>query len=160
MLSKFHVVIVCLILVSFGKLLIDFFIVNLLMLCQTLHPSNLLNSFACFFSSKIQTLHINFQSNLNSASPHTPCSQIPLRFDVFRPATFAEVCKLISESPDTHCDLDPIPCILLKCNSALLPTVATIINLSLASGVFPHQFKSSSVHPLLKKSNSDKKRTV
>jgi hypothetical protein len=45
---------------------------------------------------------------------------IPPRFDVFRPATFAEVSKLISESPDTHCDLDPILSTLLKmCTSAL-----------------------------------------
>ena len=84
-------------------------------------------------------------------------SHIPPRYDVFRPATFAEVSKLISESPDTHCDLDPIPSTLLKkCTSALLPTITTIINLSLASAVFPDQFKSSFVHPLLKKSNSDK----
>jgi Reverse transcriptase (RNA-dependent DNA polymerase) len=63
----------------------------------------------------------------------------------------------ISESPDAHCDLDPIPSTLLKkCISALLPTITTIINISLASGVFPDQFKSSSVHPPLKKSNSDK----
>ena len=124
---------------------------------DSLYPSNLSNSFASFFSSKIHNLRINLCSNSNSASPHIPCPHIPPRFDVFRPATFAEVSKLINESPDTHCDLDPIPSTLLKkCTFALLPTITTIINLSLASGVFPDQFKSSSVHPLLKKSNSDK----
>ena len=78
-------------------------------------------------------------------------------FDDFRPATFADVSKLISESPDTHCDLDPSYSYYSakKCTCALLPTV-TIINLSLASGVLPDEFKSSYVHPLLKKSNSDK----
>ena len=66
--------------------------------------------------------------------------------------------KLISESPDTHCDLDPSYSYYSakKCTCALLPTITTIINLSLASGVLPDEFKSSSVHPLLKKSNSDK----
>jgi hypothetical protein len=59
--------------------------------------------------------------------------------------------------PDTHCDIDPITSTpLKKCTSALLPTITTIINLSLDSGVFPDQFKSSSVHPPLKKYNSDK----
>jgi Reverse transcriptase (RNA-dependent DNA polymerase) len=70
------------------------------------------------------------------------------------------VSKLISQSPDTHCDLDPSysyysakksSCVLLT-----TITVYTIINLSLASGVLPDEFKSSSVQPLLKKSNADK----
>jgi Reverse transcriptase (RNA-dependent DNA polymerase) len=43
-----------------------------------------------------------------------------------------------------------------KCTFALHPTITAINNLSLASGVFPDQFKPSSVHPLHKKSNSDK----
>ena len=55
------------------------------------------------------------------------------------------------------CDLDPIPSTLLKkCKFALFPTITNIINLSLALGVFPDQFKSCSVHPLLKKPNCDK----
>jgi hypothetical protein len=79
---------------------------------------------ACEYSSHAHSILI--------IHPH-----IPPRFDVFRPATFAEVSKLISESSDTHCDLDPILSTLLKkCTSALLPTITTIINLSLASGVF------------------------
>jgi hypothetical protein len=73
-----------------------------------------------------------------SASPHLTCSHIPLHFDVFRPATFADVSKLISESPDIHCDLDPCYSYYSakKCTCVLLPTTATIINLSLASGVY------------------------
>jgi hypothetical protein len=68
------------------------------------------------------------------------------------------VSKLISESPGTHCDLDPGYSYYSakKCTCALLPTITTIINLSHASGVLPDEFKSSSVHLLLKKSNSDK----
>ena len=124
---------------------------------DSLDPSNLANSFASFFSSKIHKLRTDLRLNSNSTSPHIHCPHIPPRFCVFRPATLAEISQLISESPDTHCDLDPIPSTLLKkCTFALLPTITTIINLSLASGIFPDQFKSSSVHPLLKKSNSDK----
>ena len=46
--------------------------------------------------------------------------------------------------------------LLKKCKFALLPTITNLINLSLALGVFPDQFKSCSVHPLLKKPNCDK----
>jgi hypothetical protein len=42
-----------------------------------------------------------------------------------------------------------------ECKFAVLPTITNIINLSLALGVFPDQFKSCSVHPLLKKPNCD-----
>jgi hypothetical protein len=45
---------------------------------------------------------------------------------------------------------------LLQCSSILIPTITNIINLSLATGVFPQHFKTCSVHPLLKKSNLDR----
>jgi len=68
-----------------------------------------------------------------------------------------EVSKIISHSSNSFSDLDPIPTSLLKlCLSALLPTLTTIINLSLTFGTFPDQFKSCSVIPLLKKYNLDK----
>jgi hypothetical protein len=71
--------------------------------------------------------------------------------------TADEVSKLLSQSPDTNSDLDPIPTSLLKqCSHILLPTITSIINLSFSTGVFPDQFKNCSVHPLLKKSNLDK----
>jgi hypothetical protein len=83
---------------------------------------------------------------------------IPLRFDVFRPATFADVSKLISESPDTHCDLDPsYSCYSAKkCTFALLPTITTIIDLSVASGVLLMSSNLVLYTLFLKKSNSDK----
>jgi len=67
------------------------------------------------------------------------------------------VSKIISLSSNSFYDLDTIPTYLLKqCLSALLPTLTNIINLSLASGTFPDQFKSCSVIPLLKHYNLDK----
>jgi Reverse transcriptase (RNA-dependent DNA polymerase) len=65
------------------------------------------------------------------------------------PASVDEISKLIDESNDTSS-------LLKKCKFVLLPTITNIINYSLASGIFPAQFKSCSVHPLLKKPNCDK----
>jgi hypothetical protein len=62
----------------------------------------------------IHKLRINIRSNSIYVSPHISCPHSPPRSDVFRSATFAKVSKLISESPDTHCDLDSIPYTLLK----------------------------------------------
>lgn len=43
-----------------------------------------------------------------------------------------------------------------KCIAPLLPTITNIVNLSLnVTGVFPDQFKSCSVHHLLKKPSFD-----
>jgi len=62
-----------------------------------------------------------------------------------------------SLSPDTNCDLDPIPTSHLKQYSLiLLPTITNIITLSLSTGIFPDQFKNCNVHPHLKKYNLDK----
>jgi hypothetical protein len=71
--------------------------------------------------------------------------------------TEQEVSKIILNSSNTFCDLDPIPTSLLKqCLPTLLSTLTNIINLSLETGVFPDQFKACSVIPLLKKHNLDK----
>ena len=52
--------------------------------------------------------------------------------------------------------LNPIPTsLLLECLDAVLPTMTSIINDSLKSGVFPSFYKSAIVTPLLKKSTLD-----
>ena len=68
-----------------------------------------------------------------------------------------EIYKLLSDSPETNCDLDPIPISLLKqCSSVLFPTITNIINLSLSTSIFPDQFNNCSVHPHLKKPSLDR----
>jgi hypothetical protein len=115
---------------------------------------SLSQSFATFFSDKILKLHTNLLSKASHISPHSDPPSHPVILSNFQPVTHDEVSKLLSQSPATDCDLDPIPTSLLKqCASVLLPTITNIINLSLSSGIFPDQFKSCSVHPLLKKPN-------
>ena len=68
-----------------------------------------------------------------------------------------EISELLSDSPETNCDLDPIPTSHLKqSSSVLLHTITNIINLSLSTSIFPDQFKNCSVHPHLKKPGLDK----
>ena len=119
--------------------------------------NSLPQSFATFFSDKIHKLRSSILSGTTTSSPHLLPDFKPPELSFFHPATIAEVSALLSSSPDTSCDLDPIPTSFLKqCKSVLLPTITNIINLSLSTGVFPDQFKNCSVHPILKKSNLDK----
>ena len=115
------------------------------------------DSFASFFSGKIDKLRLAFSSS-NNSSPHTPQSPThPPAFSSFTPASDAEILNLISKSPNKQCDLDPIPTWLLKkCLPVLLSTITRIINMSLSSGNFPSAFKHSIVTPLLKKPSIDK----
>jgi hypothetical protein len=119
--------------------------------------SSLCQSFAKFFCDKVTDLHAKLLAKTTHASPHTSPSHHPTNLSYFQPTTVEEVSKLLAQSPVTNCELDPIPTtLLLQCASILIPTITNIINLSLSSGVFPQQFKTCSVHPLLKKSNLDK----
>ena len=113
--------------------------------------------FATFFSEKIQKLHTALKSSSTLSSPHTPPRHTPTNLNVFSHVSEEEVSKIISQSSNTFCDLDPIPTSLLKqCLSALLTTLTTMVNMSLSTGVFPDQFKACSVLPLLKKYNLDR----
>jgi hypothetical protein len=118
---------------------------------------SLSHMFATFFSEKIFKLHTALQSATKNESPHTSPKNTPICLSFFNPVTEEEVSKIILNSSNSFCDLDPLPTSLLKqCLHALLPTITHIINLSLDTGVFPDKFKSSSVIPLLKKYNLDK----
>ena len=68
-----------------------------------------------------------------------------------------EVRKLIMQSPEKSCSMDPIPTPLLKkCADSLVPVITRIINLSLTSGEIPQCLKVAKVTPLLKKKSLDK----
>jgi hypothetical protein len=118
-------------------------------------PAETAQSFSSFFSDKI----IRLQSAIppTASSPHTPdppCA--PATFSSFTPATVDEIMRLIRSAPDKQCDLDPIPTSLLKkCLPVLAPTITNIVNISLASGKFPSNFKESIVTPLIKKPSLD-----
>lgn len=64
--------------------------------------------------------------------------------------------KIIKQSKNSSCQLDAIPTSLLKESiDALLPTITTILNKSLSSGIVPPCLKHAVIHPLLKKADLD-----
>ena len=74
----------------------------------------------------------------------------------FTPATMQEVEELIKRSPAKSCGLDPVSTWLMKQHAeCLVPIITSIVNMSLADGVFPDQFKTAHVCPLIKKSTLD-----
>jgi hypothetical protein len=73
-------------------------------------------------------------------------------FNDFRMVGCDEVRKFIMDSPTKSCAIDPIPTSLLKkVSDYLTPAITSIVNLSLYSGAFPHQFKNGLITPILKK---------
>jgi len=112
-----------------------------------------------YVSDKIHKLHTSLLLNRISASPHFPPPFTPLHFSSFTCVAIDEVSKLLTQSPDTNCNLgqDNIPTSLFKqCSHILLPTITNIISLSISTSIFSDQFESCSVNPHLKNLTMDK----
>ena len=72
-------------------------------------------------------------------------------FDAFQPISEEHVRKVTLKCAPETCSLDPIPTFLfVECLAALLPAVAHLFNSSLVLGVFPSEFKTAIVKPILK----------
>ena len=66
--------------------------------------------------------------------------------------THDEVEKMTGSALKKTCQLNPVPTWLVKNVGQLLSHfIALLFNKSLASGIFPSDFKHAVVHPLLKK---------
>jgi hypothetical protein len=75
----------------------------------------------------------------------------------FSNVSMEEVSRTITASPTKSCSIYPIPTRILKKVSLLfVPTITSIVNLSLQIGVFPRVFKHGLITPLLKKPKLDK----
>ena len=93
---------------------------------------------------------------LINVNPHSVPDKFSPTFSSFKPAFFDEIKKLVSSSPKSTCQSDPIPSNLLShCFGNIGPILTCIVNLSLNTGSFPNEVKSAFVKPLLKKSNLD-----
>ena len=116
-------------------------------------PSELADLFSHFFIQKISDIR---DSIPNADDPTPPFSLPGCSFTNFSPVTEAEIIRLIASSPSKCCELDPLPTELVKANKIeLAPAICSIINKSLADGVFPAPYKTALVRPLLKKQSLD-----
>ena len=122
------------------------------------HPvASLPTKFASFFSEKVSNLRSSIADSTGTSAhipnPNPSCESL----SYFKPATVEEVAKLILESQDKCCSLDPIPTSLLKkCVGVISPVITKIINLSLSEATVPNAFKHAIVTPLHKKPSLDK----
>ena len=73
------------------------------------------------------------------------------KLDTFAVVSEDDVRKLVMKSKTTSCALDPMPTKLVKeYMEELLPLFTHIINLFIATGKSPHEWKTAIVVPLLK----------
>ena len=118
-------------------------------------PLVLANQFCDFFQEKVAKIRENFSDNSTDALLHdTP--EAGCRFASFEELSDDDIVKIISQSTNKYCELDPIPSSLLKqCSIEIMPVIKRIINKSLSDGYFPDSCKKAIVKPLLKKPNLD-----
>ena len=113
-------------------------------------PECIPDKFNEFFVCKTEEIRSNF-------GPDRPMPTNPVEFSGTVFAEFQLVTEnfaktVVQEMPQKSCDLDPIPIPVLRdCLDEIIPTVTSIINKSLSSGIVPECFKNALVKPLLKK---------
>ena len=121
------------------------------------HLGQLLDEFSTYFIDKVDIIRRDLDNvdNCVFMRPDESCG-ISSYLSSFMPTTTDEITKLVSKSACKSCKSDPIPTHLLKNNlSSLAPVIADIVNMSIATGVFPSAFKKALVTPLLKKTTLD-----
>jgi hypothetical protein len=116
--------------------------------------------FSNFFRNKIMLIRENLDNDdgkCHNLYHHTPVeNRSESSLTAFRPLAEQEVIKLVRQSPNKSCLLDPIPTWLLKEHlDVLSPIITTIVNTSLESSTVPQSMKNAIVRPLIKKSSLD-----
>ena len=101
----------------------------------------LASRFSTFFSGKIETIRIAFQSHYtitaSSTTDHHPAPWLS-RLELFATATISDIDSLLIKSPITSCVLDPLPAWLLEdVSDNVVPFLKQLFDYSIASGVVP-----------------------
>ena len=119
-------------------------------------PKQLSDSFAKFFSDKINRLRSGLESTTMPPVSVLISETCESSFSEFAEVTEADVLEAIRSASITSCPLDPLPIGVFKtCLEDLLPTITQIVRTSLSSGTFPTAYKHARIIPLLKKLNLD-----
>jgi len=82
------------------------------------------------------------------------CQQLPLT--AYSPVDVSDVLRTLSQSPNKHCVLDPIPTWLVKALKLTMPRIfVKLVNSSITTGIFPSSEKHAITTPVIKKTGSD-----
>ena len=123
-------------------------------------PSTLAETFSNHFHSKIENMRSELEQSdyiTNDLSINEQPSICQSTFLEFNQGSESFVSELIIKVPGKSCTLDPIPAAILKRNVELpSASIATMINTSLASGIFPKALKQGLVRQSIKKPTLDK----
>ena len=116
----------------------------------TIYPSaDLPSIFIKHFTNKVEKLRANIASEHVTSTLVTGITAAT--FSSFEKVSQLTVKECILNSAHKSCELDPIPSkLLIECIDSILPSLTDLFNSSLASGIFPHCFKSALVTPILK----------
>ena len=118
-------------------------------------PTKLANEFGTFFVKIIEIIKENldkFQVQEPRLDPVTPKENL----ENFSSLSSEEVCKIVRESSNASCQLDPVVIIITtwlvkSCLDVLAPSITEMVNLSLLTGCVPENWRTAGVIPLLKK---------
>ncbi|KAL9975453.1 hypothetical protein ACROYT_G012614 [Oculina patagonica] len=122
--------------------------------------TSLANAFNNFFISKVDKIHNTLmertvENDLNSPRT-TDRPSCNTEIHNFQQVTLDQVKVFATKTSSKSCELDPVPASVLKaCLPVILPTLTSIINMSLMTGIMPHALKVAVLRPLLKKQDAD-----
>ena len=110
--------------------------------------SELAENFSIYFGTKIERI----RSELDKFGQYEPIVVSVDKFEKFPEISEDQIRKLIIDANTTDCAVDPFPTKLVKeYIDVLLPLITKMVNLSLANGTFPSNWKEAILIPLLKK---------
>jgi hypothetical protein len=116
--------------------------------------SSLANEFCNFFINKVKKIR-TFIDDCGVSCPELMLdthAKPSCRLSNFKLLSEDAMLAIINKSATKSCALDPLPTWLLKRHlPTLLPTITTIVNASLKSGIFPSVLSTASITPIIKK---------
>lgn len=113
-------------------------------------------NFLKFFCDKIGAIRSCILDSSSLDLPQSTPSQILTNLSEFSPVSHSHLQHIFRQKKFTFCSLDVVyPRLLSDMLDFISPSLLSIINGSLVSGIVPSYFKHAIVQPLLKKPNLD-----